>query len=509
MKQANSVDAFLRILDQYKSDSEQYYRGQLEKYTTIPPSIARDSGYAENECKIYQEAITLGATEFEGLYSPIEKLSKLQHYGIPTRLVDVTVDPLIALYFAVENADDSSPGNVFLYQIGGYPPDSEEVRVLSLLPTIDSLSIDSIASEFEKEFGYSITGDKILSIVDSPVIMQRSDILQKSNPRLHKQKGTFLLCGNRVEGTIITNSLKSLDAYTPALIIRIPFEYKLAVKEELDNKYGINLTSVYPELPSVAEYIKAKYKKGNKSLDGTYSIVKEEDVSTGVAKRISVMIVLNTQLTIEQIKNISISVMQHYQKSQNVVWLYVARTGDDYITYNWFLRAQWIDPKLRPQFRPITLKCQEQGYYWDYNESYSTMADIYSKMTFSEDCELYIGHKRIWEQFLQIFTHLTNTLSDGLWDEFVQEVCKEKKRIRNLYVQLQDFGHSHDKEFDDFLGTISVVVGIVDDFHLLIENKSNKGTQYMIDKRIDEVSVRIKQTNQGFSKWATKMDEAK
>ena len=76
-------------------------------------------------------------------------------------------------------------------------------------------------------------------------------------------------------------------------------------------------------------------------------------------------------------------------------------------------------------------------------------------------------------------------------------------------MQLQDFGHSHDKEFDDFLGTISVVVGIVDDFHLLIENKSNKGTQYMIDKRIDEVSVRIKQTNQGFSKWATKMDEAK
>ena len=75
-------------------------------------------------------------------------------------------------------------------------------------------------------------------------------------------------------------------------------------------------------------------------------------------------------------------------------------------------------------------------------------------------------------------------------------------------MQLQDFGHSHDKEFDDFLGTISVVVGIVDDFHLLIENKSNKGTQYMINKRIDEASVRIEQTNQGFSKWAAKMDEA-
>lgn len=508
MKQANSIDLFLKILEQYKTDSEQYYRGQLEKYTTIPPSVARDAGYTENESKIYQEAVSLGSTDLDGLASPLEKLSKLQHYGIPTRLVDVTIDPLIALYFAVENENDPSPGNVFLYRIEGYSPDSNEVRVLSLLPTIDRLSVDNIAGEFEKVFGYSIPDDEILSIVNSPVIMQRSDVLKKSNPRLDKQKGTFLICGNKVDGKVITSSLKSLDIYTPTLVIRIPFEYKQAVKEELDNKYGINITSIYPELPSVAQYIKEKYRKKNISLDGTYSIVKEEDVSTRVAKRISVIIVLNEQLTIEQIKKISINVMQHYQKGRNVVWLYVARTGDDYITPNWFLRAQWIDSKLKPEFRPIPLKCEEFGYYWDYNESYSTMADIYSQMIFSEDCELYNGHKRIWEQFLEVHAHLTSAFSVGSWEAFTEEVHKEKKQIRQLYMELQNFGHSHDKAFDDFLGTISTVIGIFDDFHLLLERGNDKSVQYLISKRLTEVSNKIEEMNQGFSKWAVKIGRA-
>ena len=75
-------------------------------------------------------------------------------------------------------------------------------------------------------------------------------------------------------------------------------------------------------------------------------------------------------------------------------------------------------------------------------------------------------------------------------------------------MKLQDFGHSHDKDFDDFLGTISVVVGMVDDFHLLIENGDNAGTQYLISKRLGEVSSRIEQMNQGFSKWAAKMNGA-
>ena len=36
MEQANNIEKYFKILEKYKSESETYYRGQLEKYTTMP-----------------------------------------------------------------------------------------------------------------------------------------------------------------------------------------------------------------------------------------------------------------------------------------------------------------------------------------------------------------------------------------------------------------------------------------------------------------------------------------
>lgn len=45
---------------------------------------------------------------------PIDLLALLQHYGIPTRLLDVTSNPLVALYFATSiNEED---GEVFAFE---------------------------------------------------------------------------------------------------------------------------------------------------------------------------------------------------------------------------------------------------------------------------------------------------------------------------------------------------------------------------------------------------------
>ena len=510
MEQANDIEKYLKIIEKYKSKSEVYYRGQLEKYTTMPPSVSRNKGYLINESRIYQDAVRLGSIELEGLNLPVEKLAKLQHYGVPTRLFDLTIDPLIALYFAVEDINDSSSGNVYLYQVKGYSADSKEVRMLSLLPTLDKLTIKNIRNEYKIQFGEDIndiTDESIISIISSPVVLNYSEIFQKSNPRLYIQKGTFLICGNKVNNNNIITELISLETFTPTIVIRIPFEYKEEVKKELDNKYNINVATVYPELPSVARYIENKYKEENYSLDKKYTIVKEEDVSTGVARRISLTIVLNTPLTIEKIKNVSVDIMQQYQKTQDVIWIYVAQTGDDYITYNWILRGQWINPKLDPQFRPIPLKSEENGFYWDYNDLYSVNADFFNKYIFEDDFVLFKEYTEVWEQFILSYDSIRDFLTNSKQKHLPTTIQTNVNEVRSIFMKISDFGHSHNKGFDDFLKQISNIVCDVD--NICMDIKANQSTpkniNYRAINKLEDVSAKIEQISHDFLIWKNKL----
>ena len=51
----------------------------------------------------------------------LELLAALQHYGSPTRMLDLTFNPLIALWFAVETVpkDDGDYGRVFAIDVSG------------------------------------------------------------------------------------------------------------------------------------------------------------------------------------------------------------------------------------------------------------------------------------------------------------------------------------------------------------------------------------------------------
>lgn len=507
MEQANSISDYLKILERYKAYTEQYYRGQLEKYATISPSIARNPGYSSNESAIYHESIEMKNNEFSALLTPLEKLAKLQHYGIPTRLVDVTIDPLIALYFAVENVDDLSPGNVYLYLVEGYSLDSKEAKLLSILPTLPILEVNSIIAEYENIFGDSLSHEEVLKIVCTPIIIQHSNALQISNPRLYSQQGTFLICGNEVVKGIITNSLKSLDMITPSVIIRIPYEYKKEIKNELDLKYSINQTKIYPELPSVASYIKEKYKEENLSLDGKYSIVKKEDVSHALAKRISITIVLAEPMHIDKIKSLVISIIEQYKKSENVVWVYVARNGDDYILSNWILRGQWIDPDLNKKFRPLTFQNFEKGFYWDYDKSYSTMSDFYNQYVFDDDKTLFVYHHQTWEKFRKSYQAIQCFYRENRWDDLISEILKQKSEITHLYMQLQDYGHSRNKEFDDFLSMFTDCISSIDDLHFWIEKEtiSAQAKQYQIRNTLYKAEIKVEQISHGISEWRDKL----
>lgn len=276
----DSLDQYVKEVMEFPDNRNLLFRGHTNINYEIKPSLFRTPQFYENEYMMYQELVLRCPDDFLRCDTHLDFLVEMQHYGLPTRLLDFSFNPLVALYFACETKDNT--GEVIVYAVKNesilYAKD-KTVTMLSCLPMMKYKKQCSICNAMsatdshiqEKDFGeywneLRMELPQIESSFDSnllrwPVFVKPT----RSNRRITHQEGAFLLWGiNSViyspSEEIGSDFIGDQEKYRfskdeKKRIYYIPSSKKEAILKSL-NRLGINAAYIYPEIDDVAAYIK-------------------------------------------------------------------------------------------------------------------------------------------------------------------------------------------------------------------------------------------------------------
>jgi hypothetical protein len=150
-KPIKNISEFLEQLKEIKKEKdgiELFYRGESQDFgeTKNTPGIYRNQKLIEKEHELFRDFILRNPDEFKNEKTTFEKLVKMQHYGLPTRILDVTSNALISLYFACENDSDKN-GFVYIFEVPKEEIkfyDSDTVSILANLSKLDFEEFDKV-----------------------------------------------------------------------------------------------------------------------------------------------------------------------------------------------------------------------------------------------------------------------------------------------------------------------------------------------------------------------------
>lgn len=251
------IESVADLIEQINKLPNNYlFRGQADASWHLQSSLERvvGSNWSADKARQFEDFSMKSFCSKFHLYdrenlqpsSKLAWLSVMQHYGVPTRLLDFTESPYVALYFALEASAPALRRDIALYAVN--------------YSAVMDRSIEHIRS---KDSGFAETRatlfDRQDELFDQVVDRFAYDIAWIGEPkllnaRLDRQAGSFLLSGNRdrrIEEILTSSLYSSVDMRK--FVIRghlVPGIFALLRKMNITSK------SLYGDLDGLARSIR-------------------------------------------------------------------------------------------------------------------------------------------------------------------------------------------------------------------------------------------------------------
>lgn len=244
-----------------------YYRGQADQDWDLVPGVFRkkDNGNYYNEKVLLQQARKDAWQEIKGCRSELEELVLYQHMGLKTRLLDTTSNPLVALFMACCESNNT-PGCVYVF----YPRNDTDFKYAELMAKATfHLTADIIDDHVLQQFADSQSTvpniDELKVVLSKPAFIE----VPLSNPRITAQRGAFIIAPvlRQVGGSWMRQVHCDMDYRTQEdsgldeHCALIPCHKKSEIMNDLA-ELGIDESTLFPDLPHIMEAInKGRYDK--------------------------------------------------------------------------------------------------------------------------------------------------------------------------------------------------------------------------------------------------------
>lgn len=276
--------------------AEYFFRGEQRNYrhpgspvldTAFDSCIDRFPAHWKHERELYEEAMRLNVASFYEDRTMCERIARMQHYRLPTRFADLSVNALLPTLFACGGCSDkpgensNEDGFIRVVKVAKHKMKSFTSDIIVAISHLPLVNADDTQPN-KQELGYleyEVQRERPGFSLESygrrgnPLYEEIQQVWAfkplMNNPRIRNQGGLFLAFGCRDGKEPLHPSFSLADydnlnapSYGIAQVgfVRIAAKAKSKILDQL-RMFGMTEESVYPELSDVCQTLDKRFKE--------------------------------------------------------------------------------------------------------------------------------------------------------------------------------------------------------------------------------------------------------